>query len=120
MKKEPELDTSKLLDEDEDMDKSLMEIDESTLNSSSSNNSKTPSSKKPKKTATPKSEKKPKKDDLNESVLTDEERFERKRMAAMMYQKFKNRPTGALNPGCKEVPKGKPNCLAGCSFLISG
>lgn len=111
LKKEPS-DTSLMMEEDEDLEKSLMEIDESKL--STPNNHKKSRAKK-----TPKSEKKPKKD-LNDSVLSDEERFERKRMAAMMYQKFKNRSTSALNPGCKEVPKGKPNCLAGCTFLITG
>lgn len=59
------------------------------------------------------------KKDLNESVLTDEERFERKRMSAMLYQKFKNRG-GPANPGSKEIPKGKPDCLAGLQFLVTG
>lgn len=115
LKKEPDAEASQLMEEDDDMEKSLMEIDESNLPTPKSNK-KAPA----KKGKTPKSEKKPKKEDLNESVLTDEERFERKRMNAMMYQKFKNRPTGALNPGSKEIPKGKPNCLAGCTFLITG
>ncbi|XP_023304020.2 replication factor C subunit 1 [Lucilia cuprina] len=57
--------------------------------------------------------------DLESSVLSDEERHERKRMTAMLYQKYKNRST-VINPGCKEVPKGKPNCLAGLTFLITG
>ncbi|XP_037814691.1 replication factor C subunit 1 [Lucilia sericata] len=57
--------------------------------------------------------------DLESSVLSDEERHERKRMTAILYQKYKNRST-VINPGCKEVPKGKPNCLAGLTFLITG
>ncbi|XP_037947204.1 replication factor C subunit 1-like [Teleopsis dalmanni] len=57
--------------------------------------------------------------DLETSVLTDEERHERKRMTAILYQKYKNR-SSCLNHGSKEVPKGKPNCLAGLTFLITG
>ncbi|XP_055858667.1 replication factor C subunit 1 [Episyrphus balteatus] len=60
-----------------------------------------------------------KKADLESSVLSDEERFERKRMAAVLYQKFKNR-SSVINPGSKEIPKGKPNCLAGITFLVTG
>lgn len=60
-----------------------------------------------------------KKDDLDSSVLTDEERHERKRMAAVLYQKYKNRQS-VINPGSKEIPKGKANCLAGLSFLVTG
>lgn len=37
-------------------------------------------------------------------VLSDEERHERKRMSAILYQKYKNR-SAVLNPGSKEVPK---------------
>lgn len=60
-------------------------------------------------------------------------------MTAMLYQKYKNR-SAVLNPGSKEVPKviiliiliirfskifspslqGKPNCLAGLTFLVTG
>ncbi|XP_058058148.1 replication factor C subunit 1 [Anopheles bellator] len=57
--------------------------------------------------------------DLNESVLTDEERYERKRVSAILYQKFKNRQ-GPANPGSKEIPEGKPNCLEGLQFVITG
>uniref|UniRef100_A0A182PRP7 Replication factor C subunit 1 n=1 Tax=Anopheles epiroticus TaxID=199890 RepID=A0A182PRP7_9DIPT len=57
--------------------------------------------------------------DPNESVLTDEERHERKRMSAILYQKFKNRQ-GPANPGSKEIPVGKPNCLQGMQFVITG
>lgn len=73
-------------------------------------------------------------------VLSDEERYERKRMSAILYQKYKNRAS-VINPGSKEVPKvlllfslmtnvvkkyifnspkGKPNCLAGLTFLVTG
>ncbi|XP_021704728.1 replication factor C subunit 1 [Aedes aegypti] len=64
---------------------------------------------------TPKSSKK----SANESILTDEERYERKRMSAALYQKFKNRQ-GPANPGSKEIPKGKPDCLAGLQFVVTG
>ncbi|XP_041763616.1 replication factor C subunit 1 [Anopheles merus] len=57
--------------------------------------------------------------DPNESILTDEERHERKRMSAILYQKFKNRQ-GPANPGSKEIPEGKPNCLQGLQFVITG
>uniref|UniRef100_A0A182RVQ9 Replication factor C subunit 1 n=1 Tax=Anopheles funestus TaxID=62324 RepID=A0A182RVQ9_ANOFN len=57
--------------------------------------------------------------DLNESILTDEERHERKRLSAILYQKFKNRQ-GPANPGSKEIPEGKPNCLQGMQFVITG
>lgn len=81
-----------------------------------------------KKAKTPKSEKKPEpkaktptehKPNLDSSVLSDEERHERKRLSAVLYQKYKNRQS-VINHGCKEVPKGKPNCLAGLSFLVTG
>lgn len=62
---------------------------------------------------------KPKKDDLNESSQTDEERHEKKILTAILYQKYKNRG-GAINPGSKEIPKGKPRCLAGLTFLVTG
>ncbi|XP_067615846.1 replication factor C subunit 1 isoform X2 [Eurosta solidaginis] len=64
-------------------------------------------------------EKKQMQEDLERSVLSDEDRHERKRMAAILYQKYKNRAS-VINPGSKEVPKGKPNCLAGLTFLITG
>uniref|UniRef100_A0A182NQL7 Replication factor C subunit 1 n=1 Tax=Anopheles dirus TaxID=7168 RepID=A0A182NQL7_9DIPT len=57
--------------------------------------------------------------DLNDSMLTDEERHERKRMSAILYQKFKNRQ-GPVNPGSKEIPEGKPNCLEGLQFVVTG
>ncbi|XP_055690755.1 replication factor C subunit 1 [Lutzomyia longipalpis] len=44
---------------------------------------------------------------------------DKKKLAAIMYQKFHNR-TSCINPGSKEVPQGAPNCLAGLSFIITG
>lgn len=49
----------------------------------------------------------------------DEARLERKHAAAALYQQFKNRAP-VLNPGSKEIPKGKPDCLKGLQFVISG
>ncbi|XP_061394264.1 replication factor C subunit 1 [Musca vetustissima] len=78
----------------------------------------TPTNVKVKEEKTPRS-KKHSPGDQDEGILTDEERHERKRMTAILYQKYKNR-SSVLNPGCKEVPKGKPNCLAGLTFLVTG
>ncbi|KAG4072206.1 hypothetical protein HA402_007616 [Bradysia odoriphaga] len=60
-----------------------------------------------------------KKTSLDTSVLSDEDRHERKRQAAMLYQQFKNR-SGPSLPGSKEIPKGKPNCLNGLTFVLTG
>lgn len=49
----------------------------------------------------------------------DEARHERRQMTAMLYQKYKNR-SSVINHGCKEIPKGKPDCLKGLQFVISG
>ncbi|KAH8359085.1 hypothetical protein KR093_004234 [Drosophila rubida] len=128
--------------EDEAIDRSLMEVDveqatsptspketkvKSTPVSSRKRNKlsspePTPepknSSAKKAKAATPRA-KKEKQADLETSVLTDEERHERKRMAAALYQKYKNR-SSCLNPGSKEIPKGSPDCLKGLTFLVTG
>ncbi|XP_041974290.1 replication factor C subunit 1 [Aricia agestis] len=56
---------------------------------------------------------------LNESVLSDEEKHERKRYSAALYQKYLNR-TGPKNLGAKEIPKGAPNCLKDYVFLLTG
>lgn len=60
-----------------------------------------------------------KKKSVDSPQLTDEERHERKIMSAILYQKFKNRAS-CPNPGSKEIPKGRPNCLAGKVFIVSG
>uniref|UniRef100_A0A1A9WWE9 Replication factor C subunit 1 n=1 Tax=Glossina brevipalpis TaxID=37001 RepID=A0A1A9WWE9_9MUSC len=57
--------------------------------------------------------------DTEINMLTDEERYERKRASAVLYQKYKNR-SSVLNHGCKEIPEGKPDCLAGLTFLVTG
>ncbi|KAH8418453.1 hypothetical protein KR009_004359, partial [Drosophila setifemur] len=57
--------------------------------------------------------------DLETSVLIDEERHERKRISAVLYQKYKNR-SSCLNPGSKEIPKGSPDCLSGLTFVVTG
>lgn len=56
---------------------------------------------------------------LNESVLSDEERHERKRYSAALYQKYLNR-SGPKHLGSKEIPEGAPNCLKDCAFLLTG
>ncbi|XP_011267537.2 replication factor C subunit 1 isoform X2 [Camponotus floridanus] len=48
-----------------------------------------------------------------------EERIEKKKQRAVMYEKYLQRG-GARNPGSKEIPTGAPNCLAGVSFLLTG
>lgn len=58
--------------------------------------------------------------DLDQSVFdTDQEKHEKRRAAAMLYQQFQKR-SGPSNPGSKEIPKGKPNCLAGLTFVLTG
>lgn len=80
--------------------------------------------KKPQKN-TPSSSKKPKKthdesEDLDRSVYdADEEKHEKRRAAAMLYQQFQKRK-GPSNPGSKEIPKGKPKCLDGLAFVLTG
>lgn len=48
-----------------------------------------------------------------------EERIEKKKQRAAMYEKYLQRG-GARNPGSKEIPIGAQNCLAGLSFLLTG
>ncbi|KAH8243250.1 hypothetical protein KR032_005944, partial [Drosophila birchii] len=126
--------------ENEDIDKSLMEVDleeslrvEEEVETVPNTEKKSTSEKKPKitspesakpkaakpKAATPRSKKEKPPVDLETSVLTDEERHERKRMSAVLYQKYKNR-SSCLNPGSKEIPKGSPNCLSGLTFVVTG
>lgn len=57
--------------------------------------------------------------DLNQSVFNDEERQEKKMHAIAAFHQFKNRAT-VINHGCKEIPKFKPECLIGITFLVSG
>lgn len=83
------------------------------------------SSKKRQSGDTPTSNKKPKKPSPDDSELDrsvydpDEERHEKRRAAAMLYKQFQKR-AGPSNPGSKEIPKGKPNCLAGLAFVLTG
>lgn len=37
----------------------------------------------------------------------------------MLYKQFQKR-SGPAHPGSKEIPKGKPDCLAGLSFVLTG
>lgn len=57
--------------------------------------------------------------DLNQSVLNDEERQERKMQAIAIYHQMKNRAT-VINHGCKEIPKFTPDCLKDKTFLVTG
>ncbi|XP_056630232.1 replication factor C subunit 1 isoform X2 [Diorhabda sublineata] len=63
--------------------------------------------------------KKPKLDESNSEIDPDQERFEKKRYSAMLYQKYLNR-SGPKMHGQKEIPKGKSDCLAGLTFLRTG
>ncbi|PSN56812.1 Replication factor C subunit 1 [Blattella germanica] len=45
--------------------------------------------------------------------------FEKKRLHAIQYQKYLHRE-GPKNPGGKEIPEGKPNCLSGKVFVLTG
>lgn len=81
---------------------------------------KSPSPKKPKlaESSASKKAKKPK-EPKETTVEEDEARQERKQAAAALYAKFQNR-SSVINHGCKEIPEGKPNCLKGYQFVISG
>ncbi|KAJ9584532.1 hypothetical protein L9F63_021142, partial [Diploptera punctata] len=48
-----------------------------------------------------------------------EDPFEKKRQNAIYYQKYINRG-GPKNPGGKEIPEGKPDCLSGLVFVVTG
>lgn len=95
-------------------------------NDSKDKNSKTngESSSKRQKKDTPPSKKKPKKQideaDLDRSVYDpDQEKHEKRRAAAQLYHQFQKR-AGPSNPGSKEIPKGKKDCLAGLAFVLTG
>lgn len=84
----------------------------------------TPKQKKQK--GTPASSKRQKKHDddddaeLDRSVYDpDQEKHEKRRAAAILYKQMQNR-SGPANPGSKEIPKGKPNCLANLKFVLTG
>ncbi|XP_014216279.1 replication factor C subunit 1-like [Copidosoma floridanum] len=70
---------------------------------------------KPQKADTPK-EKKKDVVDFNEII---EEKIDKKKQHAALYQNYLNRG-GARNPGSKEVPEGADNCFANQTFLITG
>ncbi|XP_017010011.2 replication factor C subunit 1 [Drosophila takahashii] len=119
--------------ENEDIDRSLMEVDLEESVRVASPPRRPPSPKRAKKSSpeaakpkatkskasTPRAKKEKPPADLESSVLTDEERHERKRMTAVLYQKYKNR-SSCLNPGSKEIPKGSPDCLSGLTFVVTG
>lgn len=101
-----------------------MSPNDSTKNEKSSKKNGENSSKKRSAGDTPTSNKKPKKSpddsELDRSVYDpDEEKHEKRRAAAVLYKQFQKR-AGPSNPGSKEIPKGKPNCLAGLAFVLTG
>lgn len=55
----------------------------------------------------------------DDSIDPDQERYEKKRYSAALYQKFLQRG-GPEHHGMKEIPKGKPNCLNNLCFLRTG
>lgn len=59
---------------------------------------------------------KPKDVDYNELI---QEKVEKKKQNALLYQSYLNRG-GARNPGSKEIPEAADNCLHNLSFLITG
>ncbi|KAG5878665.1 hypothetical protein JTB14_015598 [Gonioctena quinquepunctata] len=63
--------------------------------------------------------KKAKLEQTDSGVDPDQERFEKKRYSALLYQKYKNRG-GPKHHGEKELPKGTPNCLKNLTFLRTG
>lgn len=56
---------------------------------------------------------------LNETVISDEERYEKKRHSAALYQSYLNR-SGPKHLGSKEMPVGAPDCLKDCAILLTG
>ncbi|CAH2069021.1 unnamed protein product, partial [Iphiclides podalirius] len=56
---------------------------------------------------------------LNESVLTDEERHERRIHSAALYKSYLNR-SGPKHLGEKKIPQGSPDCLKDCAFVLTG
>lgn len=78
-----------------------------------------PAPKQPPSSAKKSTAKKEKPADLESSVAMDEERHERRQLQSVLFQKYKNR-TSVINPGCKPIPEGRPNCFAGKVFLVTG
>lgn len=52
-------------------------------------------------------------------VTTDDDHQQKKLRTGNLYHQYLQR-TGPSAPGCKNIPDGKPGCLAGLSFLITG
>lgn len=52
-------------------------------------------------------------------ISSSDDVFERKRQHAIQYQRYLQRE-GPKNPGGKEVPQGKPGCLSGLVFVVTG
>lgn len=56
---------------------------------------------------------------LHESVLTDEERQERRIASAALYKNYLNR-SGPKNLGAKSIPEGTSDCLKDYAFVLTG
>ncbi|XP_063696478.1 replication factor C subunit 1 [Culicoides brevitarsis] len=116
-KKEKEVKTEKLTPKKEEKpvkkEKSSPKVVKEEPKEEKPSTSKTP--KGTPKTATKR--KKPENED--EPVITDEERHQRKVQAAILFRE-RQKHGGPTAHGSKEIPEGKPNCLAGMAFIITG
>ncbi|KAJ8915620.1 hypothetical protein NQ315_003404 [Exocentrus adspersus] len=64
-------------------------------------------------------QKKPKFEHTDSGIDPDQDAFEKRRYSAMLYQKYKSRG-GPKHHGEKEIPQGKPDCLKNITFLRTG
>jgi len=70
---------------------------------------KTPTSAKKTKNVIPKTP-----EELDAAAAAKKERF-------LKFKQYRDKlASGPSNPGCKEVPEGKPNCLEGITFVVTG
>lgn len=92
--------------DDPDFEKTLIELDEEMLLEKSVQE---PPTKKPRKDE----------EDLDSTMDPDQEKYEKKRHSAVLYKNYLNRPAPE-HLGQKELPKGKPTCLANLCFIKTG
>ncbi|XP_022906012.2 replication factor C subunit 1 [Onthophagus taurus] len=108
---------------DPDFEKTLLELDEDLLIENADILDKTIEEaleKDSKKKKTPnKKRKKSKEEDEDTGIDPDQERHERKRYSAILYQKYLNR-SGPIHHGEKEYPNGTANCLKNLCFVRTG
>ena len=115
-----EAESSKKNNEEQDNKKGVKKSDSKSDNSKKENKEKKQSKAKyeievTKNDASEKEKKKPT-DDIPDFI---QEKIEKKKGNAKLYQNYLNRG-GARNPGSKEIPKGADSCLSGLTFIISG